>query len=46
MDNATEATAVVDGAKEGGLTLGPEVEEKGAVTLLEGEVEQAYYVSR
>lgn len=45
MENASEAKAVVEAAKEDGLALAPEMKEKGVVTLLEGDVEQAYYVS-
>ena len=45
MENASEASAVVAAAKEGGLTVAPDIEEKGVVTLLEGDLEQAYYVS-
>lgn len=45
MENASEASSTVAGAKDDGLTLAPEVEEKGAVTLLEGDLEKTYYVS-
>lgn len=45
MENASEAAAAVDGTKDGGLELAPEVEQKGGVSLLEGDDEKAYYVS-
>ena len=45
MENASEAAAAVDATKDGGLELAPEVEQKGAVSLLEGDDEKTYYVS-
>lgn len=45
MGNASEAAAAMDAAKDGGLELAPEVEQKGALSLLEGDDEKAYYVS-
>lgn len=45
MENASEAAAAVDGTKDGGLELAPEVEQRGGVSLLEGDDEKAYYVS-
>lgn len=45
MENPSEATAVITAAKEDGLPLAAEVEEKGAVSLVEGDEEKSYYVS-
>lgn len=45
MENASEAAAALDAGKDGGLELAPEVEQKGTVSLLEGEDEKTYYVS-
>lgn len=45
MENPSEAAAAVAGAKDDGLQLAAEVEQKGAVALLEGDLEKTYYVS-
>ena len=45
MENASEATAAVEGTKEEGVTLAAEVEDKGALVILQGDTEKEYYVS-
>lgn len=45
MENPSEASAAVEGSKDGGLTLATEVDDKGALSVLDGDVEKTYYVS-
>eukprot|EP00752_Nemacystus_decipiens_P009062 g8091.t1 len=43
MGKASEASAAVEAAKDGGLELAPKVEQRGTVSLLEGDDEKNYY---
>lgn len=44
MEEPSQATAVIEAAKDDGLELAAGVEEKGKLALLEGDVEKEYYV--
>eukprot|EP00903_Cladosiphon_okamuranus_P015589 g14394.t1 len=43
MEHVSEAAAALNAAKDVGLELAPEVEQKGTVSLLEGDDEKTYY---
>lgn len=45
MEEPAQAAAAIAGTKEDGLTLATDIEDKGVITVLEGDIEKAYYVS-